>query len=83
MHPVISGDLLHRLAATDRLHGDLGLELWAVGSALMTWTLETGPGSTSTDFKGNQGDIFKISKSAFGFSSVTASFSSRWNRPRL
>lgn len=58
MHPVISGDLLHRLAATDRLHRDLGLEFGAVVSALMTWTPETGPESTSTDFNGNQGDIF-------------------------
>jgi len=57
IYAVISGDLLDRLAATDRFHGDLGLELGAVGSALMTWTLETGPGSTSTDFNGNQGDI--------------------------
>ena len=55
---MISGDLLHRLAATDRLHGDLGLEFGAVVSALMTWTPETGPESTSTDFNGNQGDIF-------------------------
>jgi hypothetical protein len=31
---VISGDLLDRLAATDRLHGDSGLELGAVGEAL-------------------------------------------------
>ena len=31
---VIGGDLLNRLAATDRLHGDPGLELGAVGSAL-------------------------------------------------
>ena len=34
---VISGDLLDRLAATDRLHGDLGLELGAVGAALAHW----------------------------------------------
>jgi len=31
---VVSGDLLDRLAATDRLHGDPGLELGAVGAAL-------------------------------------------------
>ena len=31
---VIGGDLLDRLAATDRLHGDLGLELGTVGTAL-------------------------------------------------
>jgi hypothetical protein len=31
---VVSGDLLNRLAATDRLHGDTGLELRVVGSAL-------------------------------------------------
>jgi len=34
---VISGDLLDRLAATDRLHGDLGLELGAMGAALAHW----------------------------------------------
>ena len=31
---VIGGDLLDRLAATDRLHGDLGLEFGTVGAAL-------------------------------------------------
>jgi len=31
---VVSGDLLDRLAATDRLYGDPGLELRAVGAAL-------------------------------------------------
>jgi hypothetical protein len=31
---VIGGDLLDRLAATDRLHGDPGLELGAMGAAL-------------------------------------------------
>ena len=31
---VISGDFLDRLATTDRLHGDSGLELRAVGAAL-------------------------------------------------
>jgi len=31
---VIGGDLLDRLAATDRLHGDSGLEFDTVGSAL-------------------------------------------------
>ncbi len=30
---VISGDLLDRLAATDRFHGDSGLELGAMGAA--------------------------------------------------
>ena len=34
---VIGGDLLDRLAATDRLHGDSGLELRAVGAALAHW----------------------------------------------
>ena len=34
MDGVISGDLLDRLAATDRLHGDPGLELGTVGAAL-------------------------------------------------
>jgi hypothetical protein len=33
VHRMISGDLLERLAATDRLHGDLGLELGAMGAA--------------------------------------------------
>lgn len=31
---VIGGDLLDRLAATDRLHGDSGLEFGTVGAAL-------------------------------------------------
>ncbi len=31
---VVGSDLLGRLAATDRLHGDSGLELGAVGAAL-------------------------------------------------
>ena len=31
---VICGDLLDRLAATDRLHGDSGLEFGTVGAAL-------------------------------------------------
>ena len=34
---VISGDLLDRLATTDRLHGDPGLELRAVGVSLAHW----------------------------------------------
>jgi len=34
---VVGGDLLDRLAATDRLHGDPGLELGAVGAALTHW----------------------------------------------
>jgi len=34
---VISGDLLDGLAATDRLHGDPGLELGAVSAALAHW----------------------------------------------
>jgi len=34
---VIGGDLLDRLAATDRLHGDPGLELRAVGAAFAHW----------------------------------------------
>ena len=34
---MVSGDLLDRLAATDRLHGDPGLELGAVGAALAHW----------------------------------------------
>ena len=33
----VSGDLLDCLAATDRLHGDPGLELEAVGAALAHW----------------------------------------------
>jgi hypothetical protein len=33
VHRVVGGDLLERLATTDRLHGDPGLELGAVGSA--------------------------------------------------
>jgi hypothetical protein len=37
MDSVISGDLLDRLATTDRLHGDPGLELGAVGAALAHW----------------------------------------------
>jgi len=32
---VVSGDLLDRLAAADRLHGDPGLELGTVGAALI------------------------------------------------
>ena len=31
---MVGGDLLDRLAATDRLHGDPGLELGTVGAAL-------------------------------------------------
>jgi len=31
---VVGADLLDRFAATDRLHGDSGLELGAVGAAL-------------------------------------------------
>ena len=31
---MISGDLLDRLSASDRLHGDPGLELGAIGAAL-------------------------------------------------
>ena len=31
---VIGGDLLDRPTTTDRLYGDFGLELWAVGTAL-------------------------------------------------
>jgi len=34
---MVSGNLLDRLAATDRLHGDPGLELRAVASALAHW----------------------------------------------
>ncbi len=34
LNGVVDNDLLDRLAATDRLHGDLGLELGTVGSAL-------------------------------------------------
>ena len=37
MDGVISGDLLDPLAATDRLHGDPGLVLRAVGAALAHW----------------------------------------------
>ena len=37
MDGVIGGDLLDGLAATDRLHGDFGLELRAVGAALAHW----------------------------------------------
>lgn len=31
---VVSGELLERLSATGRLHGEPGLELWTVGRAL-------------------------------------------------
>lgn len=31
---MVGGDLLNRLATTDRLHGDLGFELRTVGAAL-------------------------------------------------
>ena len=34
---VISCDLLDRLATTDRLHGDSGLEFGTVGAALVHW----------------------------------------------
>ena len=34
---VVGSDLLESLAATDRLHGDTGLELRTVGSALAHW----------------------------------------------
>ena len=34
MDGMVGGDLLDRLAATDRLHGDPGLELGTVGAAL-------------------------------------------------
>ena len=34
---MISGDLLDRLAATDRLHGDSGLKFGAVDAALAHW----------------------------------------------
>ena len=34
---VVSRDLLDRLAATDRLNGDPGLELGGVGAALAHW----------------------------------------------
>jgi hypothetical protein len=34
MNRVISGDLLERLAATDRFYGDSGFELKAMGAAL-------------------------------------------------
>jgi len=34
---VVSGDLLDRLAATDRLHGHSSLELGAVGAELAHW----------------------------------------------
>ena len=34
---VIGSDILDGLAAADRLHGDPGLELWAVGAALADW----------------------------------------------
>lgn len=33
VHRMVGGDLLERLATTDRLHGDLGLELRAMGAA--------------------------------------------------
>ena len=32
---MISGDLLERLATTDRLHGDSGLEIGAMGAELI------------------------------------------------
>jgi hypothetical protein len=34
VYRMINSDLLERLAATDRLHGDLGLELGAMGAVL-------------------------------------------------
>jgi hypothetical protein len=37
MNGVISGDLLDRLATTDRLHGDPRLALGTVGAALAHW----------------------------------------------
>ena len=37
VNAVISGDLLDRLGATNRLHGDLDLELGAVGAAVAHW----------------------------------------------
>ena len=37
VNAVISGDLLDRLGTTNRLHGDLGLELGAVGAAVAHW----------------------------------------------
>jgi hypothetical protein len=37
LNVVVSGDLLDRLPATDRLRGDSGLELRAVGSVLAHW----------------------------------------------
>ena len=42
---MVSGDLLDRLAATDRLHGDPGLELGTVSAAL---TDGRKPGSGAT-----------------------------------
>jgi hypothetical protein len=43
MDCVINGDLLDRLAATDRIHGDLGFELRAVGAALAyRWEILSG-----------------------------------------
>jgi hypothetical protein len=37
MDGVISGDLLDRFSATDRLHGDSGLLFGTVGAALANW----------------------------------------------
>jgi len=43
---VVGGNLLNLLAATDRLHGDPGLELWSVGAALARWW-EPRPGAVT------------------------------------
>jgi hypothetical protein len=37
MDGVVGGDVLDRLAATDRFHDDPGLELGAMGAALAHW----------------------------------------------
>ena len=37
MNDVVGGDLLVRLASTDRLHGDHGLELGTVDAPLALW----------------------------------------------
>jgi len=45
---MVGGDLLDRLAATDRLHGDPGIELGAVGSAFAHGRCRASEGNDET-----------------------------------